>query len=45
MTDNLSWRGSQYPLIFNDNYAKKPSYYGFLEAVEELYPEQMEGNE
>ena len=37
-TDNLSWRGSQYPLIFDSNYGKKPAYYGFLEAVNELYP-------
>ena len=39
VTDNLSWRGSQNPLIFDSNYAKKPAYYGFLEAVQEMYPE------
>lgn len=45
-TDNLSWRGSQYPLIFDSNYGKKPAYYGFLEAVQEMYPaEESETNE
>ena len=42
VTHNMSWRGSQYPLIFNENYSKKPAYYGFLEAVQELYPEAAE---
>lgn len=46
VTDNMSWRGSQYPLIFNENYSKKPAYYGFLEAVQEMYPaEESEANE
>jgi hypothetical protein len=31
-------------LLFNENYAKKPAYYGFLEAVEEYLPEQLEGD-
>ena len=42
VTDNMSWRGNQYPLIFNENYSKKPAYYGFLEAVQEMYPEEAE---
>ena len=45
VTDNMSWRGNQYPLIFNENYSKKPAYYGFLEAVQEMYPEAVEANE
>lgn len=32
--DNESWKRSQYPLLFDDNYAKKPAYYGILEAIE-----------
>lgn len=36
IVDNLSWKSSQNPLLFDSNYAKKPAYYGFLEAIEEL---------
>ena len=36
LTDNTSWKSSQNPLLFNSNYAKKPAYYGFLEAVQEF---------
>ncbi|MBP3732668.1 MAG: endo-1,4-beta-xylanase [Bacilli bacterium] len=42
--DDLSWKRNQHPLLFNANYAKKPAYYGFLEAVEEYLPEQLEGD-
>ena len=35
ITDNLSWKRSYNPLLFDQNYAKKPAYYGFLEAIEE----------
>ena len=38
ITDNASWRRNQYPLLFDDNYAKKPAYYGFLEAVQSVKP-------
>jgi len=34
-TDNTSWKGNQNPLLFNNNYGKKPCYYGFLEALDE----------
>ena len=34
-TDDTSWKRSQNPLLFTSNYAKKPAYYGCLEAVEE----------
>ena len=27
---------AQYPLLFDNNYAKKPAYYGFMEALEEF---------
>ncbi|MCQ2776507.1 MAG: endo-1,4-beta-xylanase [Bacilli bacterium] len=33
--DNASWKSSQYPLLFTQNYGKKPAYYGFLEAIDE----------
>lgn len=36
--DNASWKRSQYPLLFTEKYAKKPAYYGFLEAVESVKP-------
>ncbi len=42
--DDMSWKRNQHPLLFNENYAKKPAYYGFLEAVEEYLPEQSEGD-
>ena len=34
ITDNLSWHSTNYPLMFNEDYSKKPAYYGFLEALE-----------
>ena len=40
--DDQSWKRNQYPLMFNNNYGKKPAYYGFLEAVQEMYPEEVE---
>ena len=36
ITDNTSWHSSSYPLMFDNNYAKKPAYYGFFEALEEF---------
>ncbi len=36
VTDDTSWHRSNYPLMFDSNYAKKPSYYGFMEAMEEF---------
>ena len=38
-TDNTSWHSNRYPLLFNSNYAKKPAYYGLLEAVQEFEEE------
>ncbi len=35
ITDDLSWKRSQYPLLFTENYAKKPCYNGFLSALSE----------
>ena len=36
-TDNTSWRGEgQHALLFSSSYAKKPCYYGFLEAIDEI---------
>lgn len=40
--DDQSWKRNQYPLMFTNNYGKKPAYYGFLEAVQEMYPEEVE---
>ena len=36
ITDDNSWKRNQYPLLFTSDYAKKPCYYGFLEAIEEM---------
>lgn len=37
ITDDTSWRGAnQNPLLFSTSYAKKPCYYGFLEAIDEI---------
>ena len=35
ITDNLSWKRNNNPLLFDANYGKKPAYYGFLDALEE----------
>ena len=35
VTDNLSWKRNQYPLLFTDEYEKKPAYTGFLQALSE----------
>lgn len=35
LTDNTSWKSNQYPLLFNNDYSKKPCYYGILEAASE----------
>ena len=36
ITDDTSWHRQNYPLMFDSNYAKKPAYYGFLEALNEF---------
>ena len=36
ITDNTSWKSYQNPLLFTSSYAKKPCYYGMLEAIEEF---------
>lgn len=33
--DTASWKRNQTPLLFDGNYAKKPCYYGVLEAIDE----------
>ena len=35
ITDNASWKRSNNPILFDENYTKKPAYYGFLNALEE----------
>ena len=39
VTDDTSWHRTNYPLMFDSNYAKKPAYYGFLEALQEFLEE------
>ena len=36
ITDNLSWHSTNYPLLFNSDYSKKPAYYAFLNAINEV---------
>ena len=33
LTDNMSWRTGQHPLLFDDHRNPKPAFYGVLEAV------------
>lgn len=33
LTDNMSWRQGQYPLLFDNNMNPKPAFYGVVEAV------------
>lgn len=40
ITDNTSWKRNQNPLLFDNNYTKKPAYYGMLEALEEFLADQ-----
>ncbi len=35
LTDNMSWRTGQYPLLFDNNMNPKPAFYGVMEAVGE----------
>ena len=42
--DANSWRRGQHALLFTDKYAKKPAYYGFLEAINSVKPVETEGD-
>ena len=42
INDNASWKSSQYPLLYTSNYGKKPAYYGFLEAINEVELPEVE---
>ena len=42
ITDDTSWKRNQNPLLFTSSYAKKPAYYGMLEAVEEFEQSSQE---
>ena len=33
LTDNMSWRTGQYPLLFDSHLNPKPAFYGVLEAA------------
>ena len=35
LTDNMSWRTGQNPLLFDNNLNPKPAFYGVLEALDE----------
>ena len=36
--DEHSWRRNQHALLFTGKFAKKPAYYGFLEAIQSVKP-------
>ena len=45
ITDNYSWRArdmEKYPLLYNEDFSKKPAYYGFLEAFYDVFPPEEE---
>ena len=42
ITDDTSWKRGQNPLLFTSSYAKKPAYYGMLEALDEFEQEIAE---
>ena len=44
INDGASWKRGQNPLLFTDNYGKKPAYYGFLEAIEAIQPKEEESS-
>lgn len=33
-TDDQSWRSSKYPLLFNEDYTAKPSYYQIVDGID-----------
>ena len=33
VTDNMSWRSAQYPLLFDKNRNPKPAFYAVIEAA------------
>ena len=33
-TDDQSWRASKYPLLFNEDYTAKPSYYSIIDGMD-----------
>ena len=35
LTDNMSWRTGQFPLLFDRNRNPKPAFFGVIEAIEE----------
>ena len=42
ITDNLSWKRGNNPLLFDSEYTKKPCYYGFLNALDEYQSKTIE---
>lgn len=39
-TDDMSWRTTQSPLLFNADYTAKPAYYGVIEAAGNVVPSE-----
>ncbi|MCM1505797.1 MAG: endo-1,4-beta-xylanase [Ruminococcus flavefaciens] len=35
-TDDMSWRASKYPLLFNEDYTAKESYYSIIDGIEPI---------
>ena len=42
-TDDMSWRASKYPLLFNEDYTAKPAFYSITDGIE--IPESSEATE
>ncbi|MDE5884845.1 MAG: endo-1,4-beta-xylanase [Oscillospiraceae bacterium] len=41
-TDDQSWRASKYPLLFNEDYTAKPSYYSIIDGIDIPEPSESQ---
>ncbi len=44
-TDDMSWRASKYPLLFNEDYTAKPCFYSIVDGFEVENPEPGDINQ
>ena len=43
-TDDMSWRASKYPLLFNEDYTAKPCFYSIIDGIEPTEETSTEAN-
>ena len=41
-TDDMSWRATKYPLLFNEDYTAKESFYSIVDGLEASVPTETE---